>query len=361
MLTLLPNVGEQSPAQLSANYFQDLYHRFEQAANQAGGVQKRYYQLGTHVICFAFAGERLLALLTPALAHMQTEPRQPDFTFCLWDSASTGVMTPPPPWRHDPNAYGALGEIQGGYNTPTIKVAFNMFYDCLSMLNAEAQTAIYWVRDADLIPYWETAAPVRTLFHWWATTYGYKMIHGAVVGTPEAGIMLVGKGGSGKSTTSLVCLQAEELVYVGDDYCMVATEPDCRAYSMYSSAKLKPDNTHRLGHLETLIANRDKLDTEKAYILLHQHFPEKLALTLPVKAIVVPQVTGLPDTQIAKASPAEALIALAPSTLFQMPGASRDGFQQLAQVVKQLPCYKLLLGTDLSQIPPAILQILSLA
>jgi hypothetical protein len=57
-------------------------------------------------------------------------------------------------------------------------------------------------------------------------------------------------------------------------------------------------------------------------------------------------------------SPVEALKALAPSTLFQLIGASQKDLRAMAELVRKVPCYRLELGTDLAAIPRAIEQLL---
>jgi hypothetical protein len=192
--------------------------------------------------------------------------------------------------------------------------------------------------------------------HGWLSRRGLQYIHAAAVGTEAGGALLVGKGGSGKSTTALTCLDSD-LTYVSDDYCLLSTTPEPRAYSLYSSAKLKPDNT-RLPHLLPLVHNRDRAPDEKPFVLLQQHFPEKLVSSLPIKVILVPQVTGQVDTAVRPVSAAIALLALAPSTIFQLPGATSAKFKEMAALVKTVPCYTLALGTDLAQIPQVIAQTL---
>jgi hypothetical protein len=59
------------------------------------------------------------------------------------------------------------------------------------------------------------------------------------------------------------------------------------------------------------------------------------------------------------ASPAAGLAALAPSTIFQLPGAGKEAFQAMGQLVRQVPCYQLNLGTDIGEIPEVILELLA--
>lgn len=230
--------------------------------------------------------------------------------------------------------------------------------DNVLMMDSKSALAIFWIRDARQLPYYESGAPLRTLLHWWLSNHGRQFVHAAAVGTAKAGVLLAGKGGSGKSTTVLACLDSP-LVYASDDYCLLTTEPAPYVYSLYSSAKLDADNIHRLPHLASAISNADRLDTEKALLFLHEHCPEKIVSGFPVRAILLPRVTGRPGTTLTPASPITALKALAPSTLFQLPGAGHSAFQVMSKFVKQVPCYHLELGTDLAQIPEVILGLLS--
>ena len=315
------------------------------------------YMVGGFRLRLRFGSAKLIPKMTPAIAHLAVPlaDTPPDFTVHLWDTVSTGVSVPSPPWQDDPYAYGSHGEV-GCYSRDRVRIVFNLFVEALSILNVQQNEAIFWVRDVDNIPFWETAAPLRILLHWWLGSHQLKYIHAAVVGTQTAGAMLVGKGGSGKSTTALSCLQSP-LTYVSDDYCLLSVQDEPLAYSLYSSAKLKPDNT-LLPELQPLIHNTDRKPDEKPYLLLHEHFPEKLVSSLPVRVILLPRVTGEEETSVQVASGAAALLALAPSTLFQLPGGSSNAFQEMAALVKALPCYWLDLGTDLQQIPSVIADVI---
>jgi len=114
----------------------------------------------------------------------------------------------------------------------------------------------------------------------------------------------------------------------------------------------------RFPHLANLIENRDRLDTEKAILFLHQHYPDRVVQGFPIKAVLVPKVTGGVDTSSRPISGAIALRALAPSTMFQLRSSKQIAFQNMSNLVKQVPCYVLELGTDMRQIPIVISTIL---
>lgn len=336
-------------------FFEIAYQTFERAAETAGGSTDHFIKIGGQTVHLKFAGSTLVPRVIPALEHLVTQPElSPALTICTWDSASTGINMPPPPWP--PTAYGARGEIEG-YNTDRIYTFYQPGIDILQMIDLERNLAIYWVDKESRIPYWESSFPMRTILHWWTGTHPLQLMHAGAVGLPTGGILLPGKSGSGKSTTTLKCLDSD-LLYAGDDYVLVSVERSPFVYSLYNTAKLESDNVHRLPHLQSLISNSDQLTTEKALIYIKEHYPEKISSGFPIRAILLPRITGLRDTRLTKASPMKSLKALAPTTIFHLPRTSHEAFRKMTRLVNQVPSYNLELGTDLSQIPTIILDLL---
>ena len=165
-------------------------------------------------------------------------------------------------------------------------------------------------------------------------------------------MLLPGKGGSGKSNTSLACL-ASELSFAGDDFCLVSNGPP-GVFSLYSSAKTRPEDQRRLPFLSPWASDVPRAPGEKILYFLHEHATERPTHGFPLRAILVPRVTGRRDTRVGPGSPALALAALAPSTRTLMPNRAGPTFHNLADIVRRVPCYVLELGTDASQIPAAI-------
>jgi hypothetical protein len=119
-----------------------------------------------------------------------------------------------------------------------------------------------------------------------------------------------------------------------------------------------PENLWRLPHLEPTLANAEHLATEKAVVFVDQHFPDRLTDGFPLRAIVLPTVTGGPRTRATPSSRATALTALAPSTVFQLHTAGGHALRYLARLVKEVPAYVLELGSDVSEIPEVVLALL---
>ena len=191
-------------------------------------------------------------------------------------------------------------------------------------------------------------------------TRGYLQVHGASVGTPDGGVLLVGRGGSGKSTVALSSL-GSELLYAGDDYVAVAVEPAPRVQSLYSSGKLEPYHAHGLlPHLLPLLSNAERLESEKAVLYVHEHFPEQTTSGFPLAAVFVPRVRASQrESRIVEASRAEAFAALAPSTILQLHTADSTAFAAMKKLVARVPCYGLEVGSDVAGIPGVIADFLA--
>jgi hypothetical protein len=188
--------------------------------------------------------------------------------------------------------------------------------------------------------------------------HGRQLVHAAALGTTSSGLLLAGQGGSGKSSTALACL-GSALRYAGDDYCLVSFEPEPRAHSLYGSAKLHADQAGRFPGLTPALVNADKLSSEKALFMVHRQFPQHIQESFPVVAVVVPVIAGARRAWVEPSSPGSALLALAPSTILQLPGAGRGALATLARLVQRLPCYRLHLGGDLDRLPPLLAGVLA--
>ncbi len=353
------DIADYRPTQDSTTpqvFFNSVYQTFLRAEQASGDSTSCFYKIGDYTMRLNFAGSALAPLITPALEHLSANPSsKPDLIICLWDSFSTGTNMPPPPWSRDD--YIARGEVRG-YNDGRIFTNFHLGSYTLSMLDTSLNLAIYWTRDARSLPYYESGAPLLTILHWWMLQKGLQLAHAGAVGTSMGGVLLVGKGGSGKSTTCLSCLNSE-LFYASDDYCLMTTEPVPHVYSLYNTAKLDSDGIKRFPHLLHAVSNANHLDTEKALLLLYKHYTEKITTGFPIKAILLPKVTGRSETRLKEISPAASLKALAASTIFQLPGAGDKDFQSMSRFVKQIPSYILELGYDIPKIPQVISELLS--
>jgi hypothetical protein len=325
-----------------APYFDSALEQFASAVRSAARGPDRCLRIAERPLQLLFAGPALGRRILPALAHLPEDTAAPTFTIHLWDSASTGTMLPPPPW--DGLAYHERGNTRA-FDDERFSLNFDRPTDVFIAVDRERRVAIYWTRDAARIPNFDTAAPLRRLLQAWLRDAGCYVVHAAAIGTRDRGLLLAGRGGSGKSTTAVRALDFA-LQYAGDDFCLVQREPAPYVHSLYNAAKLNADALARMPALAPAVVNRDRLDREKALIFLHECRPERVTTGFPLHAIVLPHVTGRADTAISAASPLAAYRAIGPDTALRTLGDARGLLAMLKALVHEIPCYDLALGTD---------------
>lgn len=332
------------------DFLGEAYKAFQMAEKASGCASERFYNLAGHIVRLRFSSSALVPLITPALEHLAAKEETPALTVCLWDSASTGTRMPPPPWSSD--NYVARGEVEG-FNDDRIHTTFDLGSGVLNILDIQQNLGIFWIRDARHLPQWESGAPLRIILHWWMRRHDTQLTHAAAVGNSRGGVLLVGRGGSGKSTSALACLNSN-LHYVSDDYCLVRARPVPHVYSIYSSGKLTLGSLEKFPCLEAIFSQVETVKADKMLFFLGKKYREKISSGFPLRAILLPRVTGGTETTMKPVSQISALRALAPSSIFQLPGAGKSEFETLTKLVKEIPCYVLELGSNLQRIPEVI-------
>lgn len=331
---------------------EELAKSFERAARAAGLVE-RSIRIGDAPVRLRFAGEALAGQLSPAFDHLvDDEPREPELTIHVWDSEDSG--TPPPPL---PSL--APGSPRG----TTIYTADDGRHfasrPALGQLSAYEQAtsrAWFWCSNAHELPFWEPAAPFRQVFHWWLPDRGALLLHAAAVGRTEGGVLLVGAGGSGKSTCALSCLTSD-LLFAGDDYVAVELRPEPRVLSLFSSGKLEPGHSALLPHLPSPSFAGDGAMEEKSVFYVAEQFPDRMCRGFPLRAIVAPRVHGT-EPQVSQRGPAQVLAALAPSTLLQLVPARQEALSAMAALLADIPAFGLEVGGPTELLPPTIERLL---
>ena len=323
---------------------------FADAAARTGVVERSYVIAGHTVTC-RFAGEPMLARLGAALRHLRTSATG-GLVVNIWDSESTGVGPPP-----------LLGPQSGTEDGPIYYYeghgvqALNR-WRTLSVLDAESAEGWFWAPSPDAMPSWERAAPLRAILHWWLGRRGILYLHGGAVGTADGGVLVVGRGGSGKSTTTLACV-ASGLRYAGDDYVAVAPGPRPWVHSLYSSGKLEDHQLARFPALGGAVGNLERDAGEKAVVFVEEAAPGAPIAGFPLRAILVPEIVAqTPETRAVPRPAAAALAALAPSTIFQLHPPQPGMLAEMGALVRRVPCFTLRLGSDLERIPEAIVELL---
>lgn len=322
---------------------------------------ERRYRFGRHVVLLRFAGPALFEALGTALAHLVDTGDSPAaFTIDLWDSESTGEpVSPLIQFMRSRIAYDHYQFLTPrheiiGISNERVPATLDQWSGAFSLYDRQRHHGVYWVESADDVPYFERAAPLRTMLSWGLAELGMQSVHAAGVGSSDGGVLLAGRGGSGKSSTALRCLESG-MGYLADDYCLISDSPPAEAFSMYSVAKLNGvADLQRMPSFLPHIVNPEAAGDEKLMMYLADRFADQLVTSFPVLAVLVPRVTDRADTVLEPISAAAALRALGPTTLLQRPGAGPEAMRAMSSFVASVPCYELQLGSNSEEIPRVI-------
>ncbi len=305
-------------------------------------------------------GEKLESLLVPALLHKRiigdVSTLVPSLMIYAFDTAFTGVDMPVPAWSDD--AYNRK-ESLAGFGTDDIRAAYNIGSGVFNIQNSLTRSGVYWIRDAQDHPQFEQSSPLRVQFIWWLAAFGQQLIHGGAVARGASGVMLVGRGGSGKSTSTVACLESG-WQFLGDDYVLFGLEPEPTVYNLYQSAKLNVAHLHthfpRLSDTIYDYTTSDRQD--KAILMLNDYFPGQMVNACTINAIVLPRVTGGQSPRLVEISPQTTLAGLVSSTLHQLPPVPPQYVRKMVQLVNSVPNYRLEIGGSPHEIPNVLARLI---
>jgi len=339
------------------SFFRVAYSIFQQAEKDSPTAFTRSFNIARRRVRLRFANDRLAYMFTPAFEHLavrHAEHLVSDLDICIIDSASTHKPLYMPRWQS--RDYLRRGELQR-YSNDQIITTYNYHDGTFNLVNLQDNIAIFWARDHDTLPWWIAGSPLQRIINCWMQKHGLQLTHAGAVGNKSGGILLAGKGGAGKSTTALACMDAG-LYYVSEDYCLIGHEPQPYVHSVYNSAKLEPNTMLKFPHLEPFVANKNKQPHEKALIFQQDVCPQRIIDGFPIRAVFVPKRTDNHATVIEPCSKASALLALSASTMFQLSNCYQPTLRNLKQLLTSVPAYSLLLGTNLDLVTSSIIEFL---
>lgn len=320
----------------------DLADRFGRRIDALGVVERRVVIAGQPVT-FRFAGERLVEDLTTAFTHLPGHDHAGGLTINCW-VADPDETLPPLPSEARPTTPIAR---RVGPSEERLRAHYDWEGRTLLVHDLDAATAWRCCVDPERIPWWERAAPVRMSLAWHLDMVGSSFLHGAAVARGEDGALIVGPSGSGKSTTSLSCLLAG-FGFLGDDYC-ASSEDGGRVQSVFGSAKVSPDGLEDIAGVDTLLADASGMlgtHEEKLVVWPNRVLADRMVTTARIRAVVAPTIGHATGSHLSPASPGEALTALAPSTILQLPGIGHRSLEHMAALTASVPCWQLSLGSD---------------
>ena len=344
-----------------STYFDEVLARITEASHRSGFLIERDYRIAGRSVRLRSTGLALADSLTRAFAHLASGPgNEPSLTVYLADGGV--VSLPPSPWAlPDPTPSTAWAQDESELihvRDERVDGLFRLDGASMSMLDHVSGVGVFWTASRERVPRYERAAPLRAILDWWGGDHGYRVVHAGAVGTESGGALLTGKAGSGKSTAVLACL-GSGLSYAGDDGVAISHGARPLIHSLYCTAKLEPGHLERaLPHLASVLEDSEEAHQGKRMFFLDRDRSSELTAGFPLRAVLLPRVTGSGRSTTRPVSAGTALLSLAPSTLFQIPGGRQQRLHHMAEILRRVPAHVLDLGSDLATVAPAIRAVL---
>jgi hypothetical protein len=179
----------------------------------------------------------------------------------------------------------------------------------LAALRRADRSALSWIDDVAHEPPYLRFRPLAEIFSAWFPAQGMVLLHAAAVGDDDGAVLLVGNGGSGKSTTAVACSQAG-IGFLADDFCLLEPGPTPRVHSIYRSAKLRRDSVHVVAGVDT--TEPDPLDGDRYFLV------DDAATVVSAPVIAIIAVSPAVDTatpRLRRVARDDALAHLLPTAL----------------------------------------------
>ncbi|MFM2438828.1 MAG: hypothetical protein RLZ55_1653 [Actinomycetota bacterium] len=192
---------------------------------------------------------------------------------------------------------------------------------------------------------WEHGAPLRSFLHWAASARGAGLVHAGTIGTSNGVGLVVGPGGTGKSTTVLVGLR-EGLATCGDDYVWLARTPaGLDVWAIYGTVKTKRGSEWAPGDA---VRTQEVDGGAKRVHWLADASPSSFLTRAPLRAVV-----GLVPPA-ARMGRSDLLAAVSPSTAFQLPYDMAHTMSLLGSAVRDVPLLLVPRTGDLGEVARAL-------
>ncbi len=341
-----------------ANPHMASLHEAHEAAARVCAPLRFDFEVAGHPMRCTFAGDDLAQAITLGFQHLRQDAGGPaGLAVELWDIGASGVQRPLPDMRrlidwHRTYADGLVAKGEGllGYQSPRLYV----------MIDLAEGRMIGCVTDAADLSAYEIGKPLQPLLFAWLQSRTVQPIHAALIAQEGKGLLLGGKGGSGKSTTALACARAG-MQFLGDDYVGIERlHGGFVGHSLYASAWLEKGHSRRFSAMgKHRMPGKDSGERKQSFAIATAA-PGATRAKCTISAVAIPRIVDSENSSFAPIERHETALRLAPSAVLQMAHLDRAEIFGIAQdLVATLPCFELRIGSRLDLIPDAVSKLLA--
>jgi hypothetical protein len=297
-------------------------------------------------------GKQLAREIDKALCHLRA-PRAATaaFTIEVWDESEVGS--------------GITGARFESWDLPgPVAVSADyrhvLFYHPASFvrLDRRANRVVGCVRGLDALFVDERARPFHRQLSIMLNDRNIQFIHAGLLEHGGRGLLFVGKGGSGKTTTSVAGFLAG-FGFLGEDLVglEMTNEGQLMGHALYATCLIKRDHFSRFLELAAIGRPPNHATEQKLLVYLAEYETGRFAQRSPLNAVVLPRVVDADETSYRRAKPMDAMLSLAPLSVKMLPGAAPGSLEKFSNLVTTTPAFWLELGRNVGGIAPALRQL----
>lgn len=322
------------------------------SGKSSNSIVEMDYRIAGFPVRLRIVGEELAADIDRALCHLRVpDGVDPALTAEVWDEESAG----PAFWTRWPEEVDFYGNVAV---SPDTRYVLHQRESAVMLLDRKANHITGCVRSRSMLFLDERARPFHRLLSIWLDDQDVQFIHAALAIAEDQGMLFVGSGGSGKSTSSVASF-LEGFEFLSDDFVALAKSEDggLTGHSLYATCLIANDHISRFPALAAIAHKPNHAVEHKSVAYLSDHPGGRFAAETPISAVVLPRVVDQPRTTYRPAKPMEAMLALAPSSIIILPGAGSRSLDKLGDLVTTVPAFWLELGHDVGEIGPTVRRI----
>jgi hypothetical protein len=206
--------------------------------------------------------------------------------------------------------------------------------------------AAVWLGVDEPLPYHLVALPLLPILSWALAARGSAVVHAAAIAADAGALLIGGRSGTGKSTAALACLDAG-LGFLGDDMCIVEPGDPPVVHSLFCSGKLDPADTARFPGLAPALVDGSGPWWEKSVYLFDDHLVRRVVRHAALLGVAIPRRDTAPAVRL---TARQAFLAMAPNTVFQLPGAAQAACAGVKEIVSKVPVHAVGVGDRIDAI-----------
>ncbi len=213
---------------------------------------------------------------------------------------------------------------------------------------------------ADEMNNYDLSKPFNRLLALWYRDMNVDVIHSSMISKNNKGILFLGEGGSGKTTSALSCL-VDGFNYLGDDHIgLTEVNNVFIGHSLYASALIYKNHFRQFPQLQEFELQKNMQPDLKSIIYFSNGYLNKIDNYAEIAVLLLPRVVNSKHTDFRKAGKGETLLAVAPSSLRLQISPNKKAFDTISKLVDRTPSYWIYVGNDLDEIPKCVNEIIKL-